>query len=152
MKNYNNKEAQKNMWETLSVSNQRNDYFRDACKADEVPEGSMKHVEVDGREILIAKVDGKFYAIADRCGHMNALLSMGHLEAAKNKVTCGFHGAQFDIITGQKLKEPRLTPPEGMDPLPEKLSEFVYKMMNPIRTYDQERYEVKVEDNMVKVK
>jgi hypothetical protein len=39
-----------------------------------------------------------------------------------------------------------------MDPLPEKLSEFVYKMMNPIRTYDQERYEVIVEDNMVKVK
>lgn len=52
------------------VSNQRNDYFRDACKADEVPEGSMKHVEVDGKEILIAKVDGKFYAIADRCGHI----------------------------------------------------------------------------------
>ena len=112
----------------------------------------MKHVEVDGREILIAKVDGKFYATSDRCGHMNALLSMGYLDAAKNKVTCGFHGAQFDITTGKKLKEPRLTPPEGMDPLPEKLSKFVYKMMNPIRTYDQERYEVKVEDNMVKVK
>jgi nitrite reductase/ring-hydroxylating ferredoxin subunit len=73
---------------------------------------------------------------------MNALLSMGYLDAAKNKVTCGFHGAQFDITTGQKLKEPRLTRPEGMDPLLEKLSEFVYKMMNPIRTYDQGKVKV----------
>ncbi|MGH9950455.1 MAG: Rieske 2Fe-2S domain-containing protein [Nitrososphaeraceae archaeon] len=37
-------------------------------------------------ELLIAKIDGKFYAIADRCGHMNALLSVGHLESAENKI------------------------------------------------------------------
>jgi nitrite reductase/ring-hydroxylating ferredoxin subunit len=47
----------------------------------------MKHVEVKGKEILIANIDGKFYALNNRCAHMNALLSMGNL-ANDNIVTC----------------------------------------------------------------
>lgn len=35
----------------------------------EIPVGKMKHVEFTDREILIANVEGKFYAIDDRCGH-----------------------------------------------------------------------------------
>lgn len=62
----------------------------------------MKHVEVRGKEILIANIDGKFYALNDRCGHMNALLSMGNL-ANDNIVTCPFHGARFDIISGYQM-------------------------------------------------
>jgi nitrite reductase/ring-hydroxylating ferredoxin subunit len=37
----------------------------------------------------------------DRCGHMNALLSMGNLTG--NIVTCPFHGAKFDVSSGKKL-------------------------------------------------
>jgi nitrite reductase/ring-hydroxylating ferredoxin subunit len=54
-------------------------------------------VEIDGKEILIANIDGKFYAINDRCGHMNALLSMGNL--AENVVTCLF--MEQDLILPQ---------------------------------------------------
>jgi nitrite reductase/ring-hydroxylating ferredoxin subunit len=35
-----------------------------------------EHVEVREKEILIANIDGKFYALNDRYGHINALLSM----------------------------------------------------------------------------
>ncbi|MFZ0511311.1 MAG: Rieske 2Fe-2S domain-containing protein [Candidatus Nitrosopolaris sp.] len=52
--------------------------FEDA-KVNEIPDGKMKHVEVDGKELLIASVGDKFYAISDRCGHMNAILTMGNL-------------------------------------------------------------------------
>jgi nitrite reductase/ring-hydroxylating ferredoxin subunit len=76
----------------------------------------MKHVEVKGKEILIANIDGKSYALNDRCGHMNALLSMGNL-ANDNIITCPFHGARFDIISGKKVKEPVLTPSQEMEPL-----------------------------------
>jgi nitrite reductase/ring-hydroxylating ferredoxin subunit len=76
----------------------------------------MKHVEVKGKEILIANIDGKSYALNDRCSHMNALLSMGNL-ANDNIITCPFHGARFDIISGKKVKEPVLTPSQEMEPL-----------------------------------
>jgi nitrite reductase/ring-hydroxylating ferredoxin subunit len=68
----------------------------------------MEHVEIDRKEVLVANVEGKFYAISDRCGHMNALLSMGNLTG--NIVKCPFHGAKFDVITGKKLTELILTP------------------------------------------
>ena len=82
--------------------------FIEVANVSEISDGKMKHVEVDGKEVLIANVGGKFYAISDRCGHMNALLSMGNLTG--NTVTCPFHGAKFDVTTGRKLSEPILTP------------------------------------------
>jgi nitrite reductase/ring-hydroxylating ferredoxin subunit len=69
----------------LLFSMAQND-FVEVAKVNEIPDGKMKHFEVDGKEVLIANVDGKFYAISDRCGHMNALLSMGNL--AGTTVTC----------------------------------------------------------------
>src|SRR5947209_20563779 len=94
----------------------------EVANVNEIPVGKMKHVEVDGKEILVANLGGKFYAMDDRCGHMNALLSMGNLTG--NTVTCPFHGSTFDAITGKKLTEPVLTPPEGMEPLPQTCLKF----------------------------
>ncbi|MFL6342423.1 MAG: Rieske (2Fe-2S) protein, partial [Nitrososphaeraceae archaeon] len=42
--------------------------FVEVGKVSEISDGKMKHVEVDGKEVLIANVGGKFYAISDRCG------------------------------------------------------------------------------------
>ena len=53
--------------------------YVEIAKTNEIPKRQMKHVEINGKEILIANIDGKFYALNDRCGHMNALLSMGNL-------------------------------------------------------------------------
>jgi nitrite reductase/ring-hydroxylating ferredoxin subunit len=39
----------------------------------------MKHLDLNGKEIVIANVDGKFYAFDERCGHMNARLSNGNI-------------------------------------------------------------------------
>jgi nitrite reductase/ring-hydroxylating ferredoxin subunit len=96
--------------------------FVEVAKVNEIPDGKMKHVEVDGKEVLVTNIGGKFYAIRDRCGHMNALLSMGNLTG--NTVTCPFHGAKFDVITGKKLTEPILTPTQVMEPLPQGWQKF----------------------------
>jgi len=59
-----------------------------------------------------------FYALNDRCAHMNALLSMSNL-ANDNIVTCPFHGARFDITTTvKKFKDPDLTPSQEIELLP----------------------------------
>jgi nitrite reductase/ring-hydroxylating ferredoxin subunit len=127
--------------------------YVEIAKTNEIANRQMKHVEVKGKEILIANIDGKFYALNDRCGHMNALLSMGNL-ANDNIVTCPFHGARFDIISGKKVKEPVLTPSREMEPLPktwQKYMEYAGQLMSHIKTYDQEIYETKIGDS-IKIK
>ncbi len=52
-----------------------------------------------GKEIVIANLDGKFYAFADRCGHMNARLSRGNIN--QNIVTCPWEIAVFDLLKMQ---------------------------------------------------
>lgn len=127
--------------------------FVEVAKVNEIPDGKMKHFEVDGKEVLIANVGGKFYAINDRCGHMNALLSMGNLTGTT--VTCPFHGSKFDVITGKKLTEPILTPRQDMEPLPQtwqKFFENVGQLMARIKTYDQMTYETRLEGDKIKIK
>jgi nitrite reductase/ring-hydroxylating ferredoxin subunit len=128
--------------------------FVEVAKVSEISDGKMKHVEVDGKELLIANVDGKFYAISDRCGHMNALLSMGNLTG--NTLTCPFHGSKFDVTTGKKLSEPILTPSQEMEPLPktwQKFFENVGQLMAHIKTYDQIVYETRIDDgDSIKIK
>ena len=42
--------------------------FVEVAKISEIPSGKMKRTEVNGKEIMIANVNGKFYALTDRCG------------------------------------------------------------------------------------
>ena len=93
------------------------DQLLEVGKIDEIPIGKMKHVEARGKEIVISNVGGKFYAMDDRCGHMNARLSMGNI-SNDDIVVCPFHGAGFDVTTGKKTKDPVLTPSQQMEPLP----------------------------------
>jgi 3-phenylpropionate/trans-cinnamate dioxygenase ferredoxin subunit len=54
---------------------------------------------------MVANIDGNYYAHTDRCGHTNALLSMGNI--CENIVTCPLHTAQFDVTTPGKKVENR---------------------------------------------
>jgi len=126
----------------------------EVANVDDIPPGTMKHVEVNDREIAIANVNGKFYAIDDRCGHTSARLSRGGLRG--NIVTCPLHGAQFDVTTGKKQSEPRLggSIPD-MDKLPQsflKMIEHSAKILAEIKTYDQRSYEVSVDGKSIKLK
>jgi nitrite reductase/ring-hydroxylating ferredoxin subunit len=71
----------------------------------DIPVGKMKHVEVDGMEILIANVEGKFYAVSDRCPHLHAKVSEGTLN--KSIVTCPRHLSSFDVTTGKVISGTR---------------------------------------------
>jgi nitrite reductase/ring-hydroxylating ferredoxin subunit len=126
----------------------------EVANVDEIPPGTMKHVEVKDREIAIANVSGKFYAIDDRCGHTSARLSSGGLRG--NIVTCPMHGAQFDVITGKMQSGPRLggSIPD-MDKLPQsflKMIEHSAKIIAEIKTYDQRTYEVSLDGKSIKLK
>lgn len=126
--------------------------FVEVDTTSDIAVGEMKSVEVNGIDILVANVEGRFYAIDDRCGHMNALLSMGKLEG--KFVTCPFHFAQFDVTTGKKTKEPTHES-FSLENLPEKMKNFLInagKLVEPVKTYDMQTHEVKVEGDKIFVR
>ena len=73
-----------------------------ACKSNELEPGNLKKIEVDGKEILLANIDGNYFACDDTCTHSGASLSEGNIDGSI--ITCGWHGAKFDCTTG-KLSE-----------------------------------------------
>ena len=75
-----------------------------AGKISDIEPGKMIKVSVDGRDILVANIDGEYCATDDTCTHSGASLSEGKLE--ENVVTCGWHAAQFDCKTGKLVKFP----------------------------------------------
>jgi 3-phenylpropionate/trans-cinnamate dioxygenase ferredoxin component len=66
--------------------------------------GQMIRVAVGGLPVMIANVDGVFYALRDVCGHRNAPLSRGRLDGCQ--VECPLHFALFDVTTGRYLDGP----------------------------------------------
>lgn len=75
-----------------------------AGKTSDIVPGKMIKVAVDGKEVLVANINGEYYATDDSCTHSGASLSDGKLEG--NIVTCGWHAAQFDCKTGKLAKFP----------------------------------------------
>jgi nitrite reductase/ring-hydroxylating ferredoxin subunit len=47
----------------------------EVAKANELKDGSMKKIKIQGHEILLAKVDEKYYAVDNKCPHFGADLS-----------------------------------------------------------------------------
>lgn len=70
----------------------------------DVPPGELLMVEVDGREIALANVDGHIYAFANECTHRQGPLAEGILEG--DVVECPFHGGQFNVKTGEVVSAP----------------------------------------------
>lgn len=75
-----------------------------AANVDDLPSGRMTCVEVEGRRLLIANVDGTFYATDDTCTHEDASLSGGSLHG--DYVKCPLHGSRFSLRTGEPVEEP----------------------------------------------
>jgi 3-phenylpropionate/trans-cinnamate dioxygenase ferredoxin component len=111
--------------------------FIEVATTDELRDGNMKMVRVDGREILLARVGDKYYSADNRCPHMGGNLSQGRLEGTL--VTCPKHHSQFDLADGHVIRWTDFT---GIKKSIGKL----FKSSRPLKTY-----QVKVEDEKVLV-
>jgi nitrite reductase/ring-hydroxylating ferredoxin subunit len=78
-------------------------------KAADVKPGELAAFDADGERIAVANANGRFFAIGDTCTHEQcSLADDGMLEGTV--VTCGCHGAQFDVTTGAVLAPPAPEP------------------------------------------
>lgn len=110
--------------------------FIEVAKIEELKSGTMKAVIAEGREILLARVGDKYYAVGNLCPHMKGDLSQGKMEGTI--VTCPLHGSRFDISNGQVVRW-----------LKEGLMSKVSRALKPSK--DLTVYNVKVEDGKVLV-
>jgi 3-phenylpropionate/trans-cinnamate dioxygenase ferredoxin subunit len=75
-------------------------------KADEIDHGGIKTYRIQGKDLLIARYEGKYFAMGRYCTHMGADLSNGTLEG--KILTCPRHGSRFDITTGEAVSGPKI--------------------------------------------
>jgi nitrite reductase (NADH) small subunit len=78
--------------------------FETAARLNEIPAGSIKSVQVGGKQLALANVGGTLYAIDNTCLHRGGPLGEGQLEG--KVVTCPWHGWQFDVTTGKAVQNP----------------------------------------------
>ena len=65
----------------------------------EIAAGKMKAVELGGRRVLVAHIDGQYFAFARECPHEGADLITGELGGSK--VRCDNHSYWYDLHTGE---------------------------------------------------
>lgn len=66
----------------------------------DLKDGEKKEIELEnGSKVLLAKLNGKFLATSAHCTHYGAPLKNGVL-TPEGRVTCPWHGACFDMHTG----------------------------------------------------
>ncbi|KLT42943.1 hypothetical protein CC85DRAFT_285101 [Cutaneotrichosporon oleaginosum] len=73
----------------------------------ELPDGAMKAVPFEGGEVLLSRVNGKVHATSAHCTHYGAPLAKGNLGIG-GRVTCPWHGACFNVCTGDIEDAPGL--------------------------------------------
>lgn len=78
------------------------------CPVTDIAEGMKKRLVVNGKALMVAQVEGKFYATDDTCTHAQASMTAGVLEG--HEVECPRHGSRFDIRTGEALSLPAVMP------------------------------------------
>jgi 3-phenylpropionate/trans-cinnamate dioxygenase ferredoxin subunit len=76
--------------------------YLEVLKTDEMRDGEMRSIPARGKEILIAKIDGGFYAAQNTCPHLGGKLAKGVLKGTV--VTCPRHASQFDLKDGHVVR------------------------------------------------
>ena len=80
--------------------NDQNEHdFVKVAETKDIQTSQMKEVQIDGQDVCIANVDGKYYAIGNVCTHEGGPLADGVLDGYE--VECPWHQSRFDVRTGE---------------------------------------------------
>jgi nitrite reductase/ring-hydroxylating ferredoxin subunit/uncharacterized membrane protein len=91
-----------------TLGQQLPDEFQPVLAESELAEGDMKRVVVDNSRVLLARRDGRLFAISEVCSHMGGPLSEGKFEGSI--VRCPWHGSRFSVETGAVVDGPATHP------------------------------------------
>ena len=75
--------------------------YREVFNAATLANGEMKAVDVEGQPVLIARIEGEYVAVSNRCGGTPLPLEFSVLDGAA--LRCSWHGCRYDLRTGTRL-------------------------------------------------
>lgn len=76
------------------------------CRLDELLDGDSRGFDLEGKgqaSVFAMRWNGLVHVYADRCPHHGTPMAWrrdAYLNAARDRIVCAAHGAQFDIATG----------------------------------------------------
>ncbi len=82
--------------------------YERVAESAEIPMGTIKIFKLEGREIMVANVEGSFYALPNKCTHLGGPVGRGRLTGSV--VQCPWHGSKFDVRTGAVVQGPAARP------------------------------------------
>jgi 3-phenylpropionate/trans-cinnamate dioxygenase ferredoxin subunit len=89
--------------------------YTTVAKLDELPDGKIKQVVVDGEPVGLYRAGDRVFAIHDVCTHEEAYLSEGEFDPEELEVECPLHGSCFNVETGQVRILPATKPVTAYD-------------------------------------
>lgn len=86
--------------------------FARILRADELRDGELLPVEIDGTPVVLVRQRGEFFATANNCTHRDFPLSEAGFDARDGLLVCAWHGGCFDVRTGAAVVLPATDPVE----------------------------------------
>jgi nitrite reductase/ring-hydroxylating ferredoxin subunit len=80
--------------------------FLRAARVGDLKDGTMMPVTVGGEDVLLALVEGEYFAIGNQCTHFEAYLSDGYLDIETREVRCPMHESCFSLVSGEPNEPP----------------------------------------------
>ena len=87
--------------------------WAEVCPAEAFVNGERKLVYLDGKQVALFNVEGKLFAISNRCSHARGPLSEGQVDQAACTVVCPWHYAKYDLASGQMIDGVAVAPVES---------------------------------------
>ncbi len=79
-----------------------------ACRVDALVDGDIRVVELDGRQILLARLGDEIYAVDAVCTHEDGPLGDGYVDG--EAIVCPIHFTMFSLRTGAIIEGPATRP------------------------------------------
>jgi len=80
------------------------------CALDELEDGGVRRVEVDGEPVVVVRVGSDVYALSDICSHAHVSLSEGEVWCDELELECPKHGSTFSLLDGTPSTLPATQP------------------------------------------
>ena len=73
----------------------------DAASSADVQEDAIFVATIEGMNLILTRVDGKAYAVENKCAHLGWSMARGTVDGAT--LECPWHGSKFDVCSGKNL-------------------------------------------------
>ncbi len=78
----------------------------DVMAADSLPEGETRFLELQGRGLILSRLEGRVTCFENACAHMGMALDGGEIE--DGILTCPYHGFSYALASGECLTAPEV--------------------------------------------